>query len=122
VALSPDGPILFELVAHGTSTLNLFSPITGRTVQAGPRAYPTSDAAVSPDRKWLAFTLRSSGAQQIWLRELGGRRHIRLTGGNCNSFSPTWEWDSQSILFASDCSRGLGLPALYRAPLQSVLH
>jgi Tol biopolymer transport system component len=40
-----------------------------------------------------------------------------LTGGNCNSSSPAWTLDSSSILFASDCGRAFGLPALYRAPV-----
>jgi hypothetical protein len=40
-----------------------------------------------------------------------------LTGGNCNSSSPAWALDSESILFASDCGRAFGLPALYRARL-----
>jgi hypothetical protein len=120
VALSPDGPIRFELVAHGISTMNLFSPATGRTIRIGPGADPIDEVAVSPDRKWLAFTHPSAGTTQVWLRKVDGGQLTRLTGGNCNSFAPAWELDSQSILFASDCGRGIGLPALYRAPLRQI--
>jgi Glycosyltransferase family 87/WD40-like Beta Propeller Repeat len=121
VALSPDGPIQFELVAHGTSTMNLLNPASGRTINAGLAPDHVDEVAVSPDRKWLAFTRPSSGTTQIWLRNADGGQLARLTGGNCNSFAPAWELDSQSVLFASDCGRGLGLPALYRAPLRQIL-
>jgi hypothetical protein len=50
----------------------------------------------------------------IGLRDLSHGEEMRLTGGNCNSSSPAWELDSKSIVFASDCGRAFGLPALYR--------
>jgi Glycosyltransferase family 87 len=45
----------------------------------------------------------------------GTRR--RLTEGVCINESPAWDADSRAIVFTSDCSRGLGLPALYRVKL-----
>ncbi|HEY1214883.1 MAG TPA: glycosyltransferase 87 family protein, partial [Bryobacteraceae bacterium] len=121
VALSPDGPIRFELVAHRTSTTNLLNPVSGKTVHGEAAPDHVDEEVVSPDRKWLAFTRPSSGTTQVWLRKLDGGQLTRLTGGNCNSFAPAWELDSEALLFASDCGRGLGLPALYRAPLRSIL-
>jgi hypothetical protein len=116
VALSPDGPIQFELVAHRTSTFRLLDPSTGKVVplsttaqDEGPRPVP------SPDGKWLAVTVQQVGSKQVWLRPADGLSAVPLTGGACNSFSPAWELDSKAIVFASDCDRGLGLPALYRA-------
>ncbi|HSU30675.1 MAG TPA: glycosyltransferase 87 family protein [Bryobacteraceae bacterium] len=121
VALSPDGPIQFELVAHGVSTMNLLNPVRGKAVRSGAIADHAEEKAISPDRKWLAFTRPSSGTTQIWLRKVDGGQLTRLTGGNCDSFAPAWELDSKSVLFASDCGRGIGLPALYRARLRPVL-
>jgi len=68
----------------------------------------------SPDGKWVAFERASDGPMRIWLREVASGKERELTGGNCNSFAPAWELDSGSFIFASDCGRGFGLPALYR--------
>lgn len=115
-AESLDGPIRFELVAHGTSKsmfLDLFtkklSPAAGRT--------SALEHAVSPDGRWIAYTKTSAGSERLWLRSAKGGQARLLAGGNCNSFAPAWELDSQSLIFASDCDRGIGLPALYRARL-----
>ena len=54
---------------------------------------------------------------QVWVRELSSGKETQLTGGNCNNSSPAWELDSKGIVFASDCGRAFGLPALYRASL-----
>jgi len=124
-ASSLDGPIHFELVANRTSTFMAFNPSTGAAMPAPQSVVaPPSDAmdpldsAVSPDGKWLAFTSSQTGPNQIWLRNLSTMQAHQLTGGNCNSQSPAWELDSKSLLFTSDCGRGMGLPALYRAPVQ----
>ena len=115
--LAPDGEsVYFELVANRVSTMMQFDPTTGK---ATPRAMsvPVDSAvsAVSPNGKWMAFESAQNGPTQIWLRDLLSGQERLLTGGNCNSSSPTWELDSKAILFASDCGRAFGLPALYRA-------
>jgi Tol biopolymer transport system component len=95
-----------------------FDPATGK---ARPREMPVPadfpDAVTSPDGKWMAFTDRLHGPMQVRVRELSSGQERRLTGGNCNSSSPAWELDSKGIVFASDCGRAFGLPALYRARL-----
>ena len=121
LALSPDGPIQFELVAHRASVLMLLDPSTGRVVpQTAPAADKPRDPLPSPDGKWLAYTVIRHGTRRIWLRRADRSWVGELTGGNCNSFSPAWELDSAAVYFASDCGRGLGLPALYRADLASI--
>jgi len=116
VAVSPDGPIQFEFVAHGTSVFKLLDPATGTVIpQSGPTKQDAPVTVPSPDGKWLAFTLQELGSKQVWLRRTAGSPASPVTGGACNSFSPAWELDSKAIVFASDCDRGLGLPALYRA-------
>jgi glycosyl transferase family 87/WD40 repeat protein len=120
-AQSPDGPIQFELVAHGSSRSMLLDLSTKKVTPAPPSA--KSDAAlscVSPNGKWIVFTSNSKGSQQIFLRRANPGSPLQLTGGNCNSSSPAWELDSKAIVFASDCGRGIGLPALYRAKLDQL--
>jgi Glycosyltransferase family 87/WD40-like Beta Propeller Repeat len=117
--LAPDGrSIQFELVANRTSSMMQFDPSTRSTTPLAISVPPDSpDSAISPDGKWLAFTAPQNGPTQIWLRDLARGQQRQLTGGSCNSSSPTWELDSSAILFASDCGHAFGLPALYRAPL-----
>jgi hypothetical protein len=121
IAQSPDGPIQFELVAHGGSRNMLLDLWTKKVIPAPPS--PKSEAAlscVSPNRKWIVFTSNLKGSQQIFLRRANAGPPLPLTGGDCNSSSPAWELDSKAIVFASDCGRGIGLPALYRAKLDQL--
>lgn len=113
----PDGTIEFELVAHGTSVMMRFDPATGsvaRVAGSVPAEREESDV-LSPDGRWIAFTTGGRGQRHLWLRSITGRREILLAGGSCDSSWPAWSLDSRSLVFASDCDRGLGLPALYRA-------
>ena len=119
---APDGEsIYFELVANRTSTMMQFNPATGR---ATPVAIPVPGDSiapvVSPDGHSIAYESTQDGPTQIWLRDLPSGSERRLTGGNCNNSSPAWELDSRTILFASDCGRACGLPALYRAELSKI--
>jgi hypothetical protein len=116
IAPSPEGPIYFELVAHGASTTMAFDPSTRRVAPGYlPNSVKASDSVRSPDGRWVAFESARNGPKQIWLRNVASGVEELLTGGNCNSTSPAWELDSKAIIFASDCGRGIGLPALYRA-------
>jgi hypothetical protein len=106
----------FELVADRGSKRMAFDPVTRKTV-ASPGEAPGdwTHSVVSPDGKWMAFERAQGGPTRIWLREVANGKEKELTGGNCNSLAPAWELDSGSVIFASDCGRGFGLPALYRA-------
>jgi hypothetical protein len=70
--------------------------------------------AISPDGKWLAYSRRSGGVWNLWLRRMGFADGRRLTKADCNDVSPSWDADSRTLLFASDCGRAFGLTALYR--------
>jgi hypothetical protein len=117
--LSPDGnSIDFELVANRTSTWMRFDPATRTSTPLSTPVPANSKApAISPDGKWEAITSTKSGPQQIFVHDLSNGVERQLTGGNCNNSSPAWTLDSKSIIFASDCDRAVGLPALYRVPI-----
>ena len=117
--LAPDGvSVDFELVANRNSTMMEFDPSTRRSTRIAMAVQADRAlAAVSPNGKWMAFESVQDGPTHIWLRDLSNGRERRLTGGNCNSSAPAWELDSKALLFASDCQRAFGLPALYRARL-----
>jgi Glycosyltransferase family 87 len=113
------GLIYFELVTHGTSITIAFDPATrtASPVLAATTPPENTGLTVSPDGKWVAFEVKKPGAQEIWLRSSAGDEPKLLGGGRCINASPTWELDSIAVLFSSDCQRGMGLPALYRAPV-----
>lgn len=117
---SPDGSVVFEVVAHGTSRAMQFDPET-RTVTPSSQPVPVTNEgfAVSPDGKWIASVSSSTtdGPMHLWLRNTRTGAEELLAGGNCDSSSPAWQLDSRAVIFASDCGRSLGLPALYRAPI-----
>jgi hypothetical protein len=82
-------------------------------IQGGDNFEP----AVSPDGRLLAYVHQELGSQQVWVRSLDSGESRRVTIGACNNNHPAWELDSRSLVFASDCDRGYGLPALYRVPV-----
>jgi len=123
IAPSFYGPLYLELVKNGASTTMTFDPTTRGVMPAPSMATaPTEDSVVSPDGKWKAFESTQAGPKQIWLRDtLSGKLQL-VAGGNCNNSSPAWEGDSHTLIFASDCGRGIGMPVLYRANLPSQAH
>ncbi len=73
--------------------------------------------SLSHDGAHLLFAARRGATWQVWVRDLANGHERKLTDGNCNAFSPAWSLTSNEIVFASDCRRGLGLPALFRVTL-----
>ena len=68
--------------------------------------------AVSPDGKWLAFACENGMETQIHVTDMKGEQDLQVTVGDCNSISPAWSADSKTLVYATDCGRGLGLTAL----------
>jgi TolB protein len=113
-AFFPDGQrVAFAQGFPGRRSIGAVS-VSGGTpvtlIQGGDNFEP----AVSSDGKLLAYVHQSVGSQQVWIRNLESGDSRMLTSGACNNSHPAWELDAPSIVFASDCSRGYGLPALYR--------
>src|SRR5262249_34946537 len=79
-----------------------------------------SDHQVSPDGKWVVFTLRTTdldankGRTDLWLVGADGSGLRQLTSHPDADNSPLWDPDGKSILFLS--SRG-GSPQVWRIPL-----
>ena len=73
---------------------------------AGAVRYP----AISGDGQRLAFSRRESGSWHLFVRDLAQGTEQQLTSAPCNATSPAWE-DPQTLLYISDCGRGLALGA-----------
>jgi hypothetical protein len=118
VAAADGCGIEFEHVAHGRSTFLRLDPLTSRTEPASAPADPNPDlGVVSPDGKWRVRVRETATSEQLWLEYTATGGAKQLAGGSCNNHSPAWELDSSAVIFASDCGRAYGLPALYRAPV-----
>lgn len=108
----PDDSIVFAAAEEHRSP-HLFI-INGdahvRQILSEDARYPS----VSPDGQWLAYSRRSGGVWNIWLRRMNSGDDKRVTSDDCNDVSPSWERDSKTLLFASDCGRSFGLTAVYR--------
>jgi len=77
-----------------------------------PIRYP----AISPDGKRLAFSRRERGSWHLFARTLGTGSEQQLTHTPCNAISPSWA-DNHTLLYATDCGRGVGLSAIARVVL-----
>jgi hypothetical protein len=76
------------------------------------------EPAVAPDGSSVAFSCVGGGGSQVWVLDLKTRDRKQITHGACNNTYPAWEPDSGGVVFASDCNRGVELPALFRATLR----
>jgi Glycosyltransferase family 87/WD40-like Beta Propeller Repeat len=120
VAPSFYGPLYVELVKNGASTTMTFDPTTRDVAPATLiQAASNEGSVVSPDGRWMAFESTKAGPRQLWLQDTVSGKLQLVAGGNCNNSSPAWQEDSHTLIFASDCGRGIGMPVLYRANLPS---
>jgi hypothetical protein len=100
-ALGSDGiPYLFT--AERSGTINKLAFDHAR--------YP----AVSPDGHWLAYSRLAGGVWNLWIADMYAGGSQRLTRADCNDVAPSWENDSKTLIYASDCGRALWFTALCR--------
>jgi hypothetical protein len=107
----PEGTLVFAADVSGRPSL--FITNQGGSIKSldiGVARYPS----VSPDGHWLAYSQLQSGSWNLWLRNLTNGRTERLTHAECNDTEPVWTEDSRSLVYSSDCGRGLWLSALCR--------
>jgi hypothetical protein len=117
MSVTPEGNLIVAAGGAGTPHLSLLQTASGEvhvlTEIRGAVRYP----AISADGKWLAFSRRDAGAWHLIVRDLVGGAEQQLTSAACNATSPAWE-DSRTLLYVSDCGRGLGLGATTRVVVQ----
>jgi len=77
-----------------------------------PARYPS----VSPDGQRLAFSRRDHGSWHLVVHDFATGYEQQLTHASCNAISPSWE-NTQTLLYATDCGRGVGLSAIARVVL-----
>ena len=79
-------------------------------IPVGEARYP----AISPDGRWLAFSIFRSGYWNLALRDLSTGAIRPLTNVSCDQTAPAWLPDSKTLLYSSDCGRALGFTVICR--------
>lgn len=115
VSFGVDDQVLYSAQPGGRLELFSADPVSHQVkpISTGSSA-PSRFPAEAPDGEWLAYSREDGGAWHLALVNLKTGRDLQLTRGYCNSTHPAWTEDSKSIIYATDCGRGLGLTALVR--------
>ena len=95
----------------GPTTVYLTDPThKNEALALGESRYP----ALSPDGRWLAYSHFEEGAWNIWIwdQQTGAARQIGKVP--CNQIQSSWEGDSKTLLYGTDCGRGLWFTAIAR--------
>ncbi len=70
--------------------------------------------ALSPDGAWLAYSHFDSGVWNLWIRDEKTGTTRRIGNVPCNQIQPSWEGDSKTLLYSTDCGRSLWFTAIAR--------
>jgi hypothetical protein len=107
----PDGTLVFAANFAGRPSLFITNQEGSiRSLEIDNARYPS----VSPDGYWLAYSQLQNGNWNLWLRNLSNGQTDRLTHADCNDTEPIWTKVSRTLVYASDCGRGLWLSAICR--------
>jgi Tol biopolymer transport system component len=116
IAFAPDGNLVAAAGPVGNPYLIAIQRSDGavRPLPDVPR--PARYPSFSADGKRFVFSRREAGSWQLVVRDSVTQHEHQLTNEPCNATLPTWQ-DDNTILYATDCGRGLGLTALARVTL-----
>jgi hypothetical protein len=88
-----------------TDAAHLNTPLT-----LGESRYP----ALSPDGRWMAYSHFEHDAWNLWIRDQKTGVTRRIANEPCNQIQPSWESDSKTLLYSTDCGRSLWFTAVSR--------
>jgi len=76
----------------------------------GESRYP----ALSPDGRWMAYSHLDGGMWNLWIRDQQTGATRRVADIPCNQIESSWDSDSKSLVYATDCGRSLWLTGISR--------
>jgi serine/threonine protein kinase len=99
---SRDGRYLIvEQVDSGSTDRNIWAyPMTGaeEPLQLTNSEFPQSEAMISPDGRWLAWTSEESGAEEVYVApfpSMNGKWQVSINKGN----RPRWRADGRELFY-----------------------
>ncbi|HEY1020035.1 MAG TPA: S41 family peptidase [Sediminibacterium sp.] len=98
-SLSPDGQ---TVVFSFEGDLWKASVANGEAVRLTAMQGYETNARISPDGQWVAFTGRQMGNPDVYLMPLAGGEIKQLTFHSGNDDVNSWSWDSRRIYFTSN--------------------
>lgn len=98
-SLSPDGQ---TVVFSFEGDLWKASIANGEAVRLTAMQGYETNARISPDGQWVAFTGRQMGNPDVYLMPLAGGEIKQLTFHSGNDDVNSWSWDSRRIYFTSN--------------------
>jgi hypothetical protein len=115
-SVTSEGDVIMAAGAVSDPRLFLVKRGTEEVAPLPAFPHPARYPSISPDGKRLAFSRRDQGSWHLVVRELETGIEQQLTHASCNAISPVWE-TAQTLLYATDCGRGVGLSAIARVSL-----
>jgi Glycosyltransferase family 87/WD40-like Beta Propeller Repeat len=70
--------------------------------------------ALSPDGRWMAYSRLDHGVWNLWLRDEDSGLSRRIADVPCDQIQPSWESDSKTLLYGTDCGRSIWFTAIAR--------
>jgi Tol biopolymer transport system component len=70
--------------------------------------------AISPNGRWLAYSHMDNGVWNLWLMDIENGATRRIADVPCNQVQPSWESDSKTLLYGTDCGRSVWFTAVAR--------
>jgi hypothetical protein len=116
VTVTNDGDVVAAVGRVSDPHLLLLSHEKHEVTQLSEFRHPIRFPAISPDGKRLAFSRREGGSWHLFARTFATGYEQKLTHTPCNAISPSWA-DNHTLLYATDCGRGVGLSAIARVVL-----
>jgi hypothetical protein len=104
-SVTPELPIVFSAMDLKRS-LQLYEADENSVV----RPLNISNArfpALSPDKRWLAYSSLLRGTWRLTIRDLASGADRRIGVAECNEGYPVWANDSHGLTYVCDCGRGL---------------
>ena len=103
VSWFPDGKSL--LVSGNQGGIYKVDPATGKETRITTKLDGMNDAAISHDGKQIAFSLSTSGSRDdhnIWIINVDGSKHRKLTNMKRMQHTPVWHPNGQWVYFHSN--------------------
>jgi hypothetical protein len=116
MTVTDDGDVIAAAGKVSDSHLLLVRQSTQEVIKLAEFPHPARYPAISPDGQHLAFSRRDGGSWHLMVRSLTTGYEQQLTHATCNAISPSWE-NAGTLLYTTDCGRGVGLSAIARVVL-----